>query len=314
MSPLETGTSPILPPPPPLVSKSFVPDKKTDGSKKSSLSGLVEPEDGQVASQSSSHTDVTASKTLEPAKKRTMKRNYLKPHNGCELHMKSITAIAGSFSLCQLQANVVGYFFITFSSLDDTHGLDGGAQVCHTSGGTVHRPSGSSQRDQLGSNERETVVRRRHEDALVLHQEGGVCVCVCVCVSALYHQNSRTGSECHLSLHLPLSPSFYLLPPPSPFFPSSSSSFSLLPLLLLLLLYVSSPPSSSSSSSFLLPSSSSSFFLPFLLYYSVSRQYSTARDCDHAVALCQTDCGPVCARRHQVKSEVHSVKCTVHVN
>lgn len=92
LSPLETGTSPILPPPPPppLVSKSFVPDKKTDGSKKSSLSGLVEPEDGQVVSQSSSHTDTTASKTLEPAKKRTMKRNYLKPHNGCELHMKSI--------------------------------------------------------------------------------------------------------------------------------------------------------------------------------------------------------------------------------
>ena len=151
LSPLETGTAPILPPPPPppLVSKSFVPDKKTDGSKKSSLSGLVEPEDSQVASQSSSHTDATASKTLEPAKKRTIKRNYLKPHNGCELHKKSIAAVASSFTLCQLQAAIscysikqtnkfFDYLFLTSFSLDDTHGLDGGAQVCHTSGCTVH--------------------------------------------------------------------------------------------------------------------------------------------------------------------------------
>ena len=188
MSPLETGTASILPPPPPppLVSKSFVPDKKTDGSKKSSLSGLVEPEDSQVASQSSSHTGATASKTLEPAKKRTIKRNYLKPHNGCELHKKSIAAVASSFTLCQLQAAIscysikqtnkfFDYLFLTSFSLDDTHGLDGGAQVCDTSGGTVHRPSRSSQRDQLGSNERETVIGGRHEDALVLHQEGGAC-------------------------------------------------------------------------------------------------------------------------------------------
>ena len=104
-SPLET--SPILPPPPPpLVSKSFIPDKKTDGSKKSSLSGLVESENSQVVSQSSSHTDTASRKILEPAKKRTVKRNYLKPHNGCELHkvIKSsfVAAVTSSFSLCEL--------------------------------------------------------------------------------------------------------------------------------------------------------------------------------------------------------------------
>ena len=104
-SPLETN--PILsPPPPPLTSKSFILDKKTDGSKKSSPSDLVESEDTQVVSQSSSHTDAASRKTLEPAKKRTIKRNYLKPHNGCELHKMIgfvIAAVTSSFSLCQLQ-------------------------------------------------------------------------------------------------------------------------------------------------------------------------------------------------------------------
>ena len=105
-SPLETN--PIISPPlpPPLVSKGFVLDKKTDGSKKSSPSDLVESEDTQVVSQSSSHTNAASRKTLEPAKKRTIKRNYLKPHNGCELDKMSgfvIAAVTSSFSHCQLQ-------------------------------------------------------------------------------------------------------------------------------------------------------------------------------------------------------------------
>lgn len=98
--------------------------------------------------------------------------------------------------------------------------------------------------------------------------------------------------------------------PSSSFFPSSS--------LLSLLLSPSSPPPSllllTSLLPLFLPSSPPSASSFPILYFSVSRQYSPARNCGLPVTLCQTDCRPVCARRHQVKSEVHSVKCTVYVN
>ena len=114
----------------------------------------------------------------------------------------------------------------TSFTLDDTHGLDGGAQVCDTSGGMVHRPLGSSQRDQLGSNERETVVRGRHEDALVLHQEGGACATRIVGLV-------QSATFLFFSYLFFLSPPFFS-PPPLPFslFSSSSSSSSSLVLFL----------------------------------------------------------------------------------